>query len=114
LESVHEGVLASGVARVQLRGECARCLDPISPPLEVELQELYVYPERDAGDDEVSRLDNDLLDLEQVLREAVVLALPFRRCAGRTARVCAWSAESGLPTTRVTAMQRRSTPDGPR
>jgi len=78
LESVHEGVLASGVARVQLRGECARCLDPISPPLEVELQELYVYPERDAGDDEVSRLDNDLLDLEQVLREAVVLALPFR------------------------------------
>jgi uncharacterized protein len=78
LESVHEGVLATGTATVQLAGECARCLDPIGAPLEVELQELFVYPESDAGEDEVSRLEGDLLDLEQVLREAVVLALPFR------------------------------------
>ena len=78
LESVHEGVLASGTAQVRLSGECARCLDPIGQPLEVELQELYVYPESDAGDDEASRLVDELLDLEQALREAVVLALPFR------------------------------------
>jgi uncharacterized protein len=78
LESVHEGVLVTGTAEVALAGECARCLDPIRAPLEVELQELYVYPESDAGEDEASRLEGELLDLEQVLREAVVLALPFR------------------------------------
>ncbi|HEY7043443.1 MAG TPA: YceD family protein [Nocardioidaceae bacterium] len=78
LESVMEGVLASGWARVLLTGECARCLEPIEDDLEVELQELYVYPESDAEEDEASRLDGELLDLEPVLRDSVVLALPFR------------------------------------
>ena len=78
LESVLEGVLASGTAQVQVTGECARCLDPIGDSLAVEFQELYVYPESDAQDDEASRLHHELLDLEPALRDAVVLALPFR------------------------------------
>ncbi len=78
LESVMEGVLASGLARVTLAGECARCLDLIDDELEVQLQELYVYPESDAEEDEASRLDGELLDLEPVLRDSVVLALPFQ------------------------------------
>jgi DUF177 domain-containing protein len=78
LESVVEGVLVSGTARVRLTGECARCLGPIEDDLEVALQELYVYPESDASEDEAARLDGELLDLEPVLRDAVVLALPFR------------------------------------
>jgi uncharacterized protein len=77
LESVLEGVLASGTARVQLAGECARCLGPIEDSLEVKFQELYVYPESDAEDDEAIRIQDDYLDLEPVLRDAVVLALPF-------------------------------------
>ena len=63
---------------MRLVGECARCLDPITARLSVDFQELYVYPESEAGDDEASRLDHDLLDLEPALRDAVVLALPFR------------------------------------
>lgn len=78
LESVMEGVLASGTARVVLDGECARCLDGISDELEVALQELFVYPQSDAEEDEAARLQGELLDLEPVLRDAVVLALPFR------------------------------------
>jgi uncharacterized protein len=78
LEAVMEGVLASGRAWVTLTGECARCLEPIEDDLEVELQELYVYPESDAEEDEASRLDGELLDLEPALRDSVVLALPFR------------------------------------
>jgi uncharacterized protein len=78
LEAVMEGVLATGQARVSLSGECARCLDPIEDTLEVKLQELYVYPESDAEEDEASRLDGELFDLEPVLRDAVVLALPFQ------------------------------------
>jgi len=73
-----EGVLASGRAWVTLSGECARCLEPLEDDLEVTLQELYVYPESDAEEDEASRLEGELLDLEPVLRDAVVLALPFR------------------------------------
>jgi uncharacterized protein len=78
LEAVMEGVLASGRAWATLAGECARCLDPLEQELEVTLQELYVYPESDAEEDEASRLEGELLDLEPALRDAVVLALPFR------------------------------------
>jgi uncharacterized protein len=78
LEAVMEGVLASGRAEVTLSGECARCLEPLEEALEVSVQELYVYPESEAEEDEASRLDGELLDLEPALRDAVVLALPFR------------------------------------
>lgn len=91
LESVIEGVLVSGTARVQLTGECSRCLDPVSDELEVDIQELYVYeetdhrgrsartdsPPGDEQDDEQRHLVGDYLDLEPVLRDAVVLDLPL-------------------------------------
>jgi uncharacterized protein len=81
LEAVMEGVLVSGTARVQLAGECARCLDPLRDETAVELQELYTYDDEPAApadeDEEVSRLDGDLLDLEPLVRDAVVLSLPF-------------------------------------
>lgn len=77
-ESVIEGVLVTGRASVALEGECARCLTRFEQDLEVTFQELFVYPESDAEDDEAMRLDGELLDLEPVLRDAVVLALPFQ------------------------------------
>ena len=85
LEAVMEGVLVTGTATVGLEGECARCLDAIVDDVDVSFQELYVYDDQgfhrdgdDEEDDEASRLEGDLLDLEPVLRDAVVLALPFR------------------------------------
>ncbi|MGH3470442.1 MAG: YceD family protein [Nocardioidaceae bacterium] len=77
-EAVMEGVLVSGTALAQVAGECARCLEPLEDAIEVSLQELYVYPESDAEEGEASRLEGELLDLEPVLRDAVVLALPFQ------------------------------------
>lgn len=78
LESVVEGVLVSGTARVGVTGECVRCLDPVSFDEDVALQELYYYPDQHTDDVEAGRLEGDLLDLEPVLRDAVVLGLPFR------------------------------------
>lgn len=73
LEAVMDGVLATGTASGQVTGECVRCLDAIDDDLVVDFQELYLYA--DPGEDELA-LDGDLLDLEPVLRDAVVLALP--------------------------------------
>lgn len=81
LEAVMEGVLVTGTAYAVLDGECARCLEPISDEVEVRFQELFVYAEHQTShdeDDEVSRLEDDLVDLEPLLRDAVVLALPFQ------------------------------------
>ena len=83
LEAVMEGVLVTGTAQVELVGECARCLEPIEDNLQVDIQELFVYDDSEPArgddlDDEVSRLEGDLIDFEPLLRDAVVLALPFQ------------------------------------
>ena len=91
LESVMEGVLVSGTAVVPLTGECGRCLEAVSDLLTVDVQELFAYPESTTDvtseEDETARMEGDLLDLEPVLRDAVVLALPLtplcrQDCAG--------------------------------
>jgi len=76
LESVVEGVLVSGTARVERVGECVRCLDPVADSVDLALQELFLYADQDVDDTEAARLQGDLLDLEPVLRDAVVLDLP--------------------------------------
>ena len=78
LESVIEGVLVTGTATVHVRGECVRCLTEISDTLEVDVQELFVHPESEATEEEASRLEDDLVDLEPLLRDGVVLDLPFQ------------------------------------
>jgi uncharacterized protein len=91
LEAVMEGVLVSGEIEAPLTGSCARCLEPFEDTLELEVQELYAYPgsttEATSEEDEVRRVDGDLLDLEPMVRDAVVLALPLapvctEDCAG--------------------------------
>ena len=78
LESVTDGVLVSARAAAPVTGECARCLEPVSQAIEVRCQELFSY-EQGAGDGEEDgySLDGDLLDLEPVLRDALVLSLPL-------------------------------------
>lgn len=74
LEAVMEGVLVTGTASVHLSGECVRCLRTIDTEDVIDFQELYLY--EDATEEEY-QLEDDLLDLEPVLRDAVVLALPL-------------------------------------
>jgi uncharacterized protein len=80
LESVSEGVLVSGSVSGPVEGECGRCLRPISDTLEVTVQELFAYAhsttDETTEEDEVGRLQGDLIDLAPSLRDAVVLALP--------------------------------------
>ena len=77
LESVMEGVLVSGTATAPLSGECGRCLETVDDELTVDLQELFVYTGSEGDEGETARMEGDLLDLEPVLRDAVVLALPL-------------------------------------
>ncbi|MFF5208758.1 YceD family protein [Streptosporangium sp. NPDC000396] len=76
LEAVMEGVLVTGTARAPLRGECARCLEPIVSETEVGFQELFFYSAEDAAEGDLL-LDGELLDLESTFRDAVVLTLPL-------------------------------------
>ncbi|MDR6875832.1 uncharacterized protein J2S61_000818 [Microbacterium barkeri] len=75
LESVHEGILVSGELDTEFEGVCGRCLRDIAEPLEVEFQELFEYPGEETADFEVQ---DDHVDLETLVRDAVVLSLPFQ------------------------------------
>ncbi len=77
LEAVVEGVLVTGTAEVGLGGQCARCLEEITGDTVVDLQELYLYPGKEVDDEEASRIEDEMIDLEPLLRDAVVLDLPF-------------------------------------
>lgn len=86
LESVMEGVLASGTVGAVATGACVRCLEDVEEDVEVEFQELFAYADRAAhhlevsgdDDDEQRVLESDLIDLEPTLRDAVVPTLPFQ------------------------------------
>ncbi|MDN3496569.1 DUF177 domain-containing protein [Planococcus sp. APC 4015] len=75
LESVHEGILLSASVDSEYTGVCGRCLIDIAAPVEVEIQELFAYPEQETSDFEVQ---DDHVDLETLVRDAIVLSLPFQ------------------------------------
>ena len=75
LESLHDGILVSATASMEATGECVRCLDEVHLPIEVEIQELFAYSVDEAFDYTVV---DDHVDLEPLVRDAVVLALPFQ------------------------------------
>lgn len=81
LQSVTEGVLVTGTVSAEVQGECSRCLDPVSYDLDVEVCELFAYPDsatdETTDEDEISRIVDDLIDVEPVVRDLVVLALPM-------------------------------------
>ena len=86
LESVVEGVLVTGSVQGTATGACVRCLDPVSHDVDARFQELFAYADRNAhhqevGDEDAAEeylIEDGLIDLEPVLRDAVVPALPFQ------------------------------------
>lgn len=77
LESVVEGIFVSGTVRATATGQDARTLDDLEMPVDVTIEELFVY-EADPQDEESQQVQAGLLDLEPAVRDAVVMSLPFR------------------------------------
>ena len=75
LESVHEGILVSGTVDTSAKAECVRCLDPMTVPIQASIQELFAYLPDDSYDYQVVQ---DEIDLDQVVRDQVVVELPFQ------------------------------------
>lgn len=89
LEAVSQGVLVTGQVSAEAVGECTRCLDPVSFPIDEGFQELFHYEvdprqkpkskakEIEAEDeDEILEMDGDLIDLDAPIRDALILNLP--------------------------------------
>jgi len=73
LESVLGGVSVAGTVTAPWAGACRRCLAPASGVLRLKVRELYT----EGGDgDETYPLVGDEVDLEPLVRDAVLLELP--------------------------------------
>ncbi|WP_395725507.1 YceD family protein [Nakamurella sp.] len=81
LESVAEGVLVSGTAAATAVGQCSRCLIEVTEPVVAGIRELFAYPDSATAatteEDEIPLVLDDRIDLEQVVRDEIVTALPM-------------------------------------
>ena len=94
LESVSEGVLVTGTVSGETEGQCVRCLEPVDGTVTVFLTELYAYPdsetEQTTDSEDIHRIVDDRIDLEQAVIDAVALELPMSPlCSEDCAGLCA-------------------------
>jgi DUF177 domain-containing protein len=75
LESVVEGIFVTGTVGGRMTLRCARCLKEFERDFDVAMNELYA---REPGpEDDYSLADDLTLDPEPMVRDAVVLQMPF-------------------------------------
>ncbi|MDO3646003.1 YceD family protein [Nocardia mangyaensis] len=93
LQAVSEGVLVTGAVSGPTVGECSRCLESFDDQVGIRLTELFAYPdsatEQTTEEDEVYRMEDDLIDLEPVILDAIGLELPLQPlCSPDCAGLC--------------------------
>lgn len=82
-----KGILVTGHLQTEVRVPCRRCLAPVTAPVEFDLEEQFrpsvdiftgaAIPVED-GEDEATRTDgHHILDLTEVIRQNLLLAIPI-------------------------------------
>jgi len=75
LEAIEGGaVTVTGTVTAPMDAECRRCLEPIRTTIDAGLSEVF---EPQPVEGETYPLEGDLVDLEPVVRDALLLALPL-------------------------------------
>lgn len=86
LERIADGIVVRGRITGAYEAPCASCLVQIAAPLRCAISELF---ESDPIEGETYRLDDTEIDLEPVVRDAVLPALPVApRCRDDCAGLC--------------------------
>ncbi len=93
LESIAEGVVASGNVTFAWEGECRRCLRTLRGTTSAAVREIF---EADPVEGETWPLGSDSIDLEPVVREAVLVNLPLAPLCDEN---CLGPAPDQFPTT---------------
>lgn len=73
LDSLGDSIAVSGTVTYEWKGECRRCLGPVGGTAKATVREVYSR----LGDEDTFALDGDDIDLEPLIREAVLLDLPL-------------------------------------
>lgn len=83
LDSQPDTIVASGTVSALWTGECRRCLEPVVGELHQDVREVFgEVPEGEADTGDYYPLDLDQVDLEPLVRDAVLLSLPVAPLCG--------------------------------
>jgi uncharacterized protein len=74
VESISNGVVVEGEVTAPWVGECRRCLRAVEGAVQAEVREVF---EESPIEGETYPLHDDTIDLEPLVRDAVLLALPL-------------------------------------
>jgi uncharacterized protein len=111
LESISNGIVAYGTVTVSWTGACRRCLEPVRDVTVAEVREVF---ERRPVEGETYPLDRDLVDLEPMVRDAVLLALPLAPLCASGCRGLDWpQGIDRAPDTVSSSVSERSETVGP-
>lgn len=85
LSRTSRGILVQGTLHSSIPGTCSRCLEECPIPLDVSIEELFVYPPEPGAEFVVGEDCN--LDLAPLLREETIIDMPMNilcrpDCAG--------------------------------
>jgi len=95
LDAVAGGIEVRGTVTVAVRHRCYRCLTEIDDELALDLAEVVTA---DATGDDDYHLDGDVLDVEPLLRDEVLLAMPVVPACGPDCPGLVGAPGSGLNT----------------
>ena len=91
LERISDGIVVRGTLGTTWQAECSTCLAPIEQPLSLTVDELF---ESDPVEGETYPITGHHIDLEQLVRDTVMLELPLAPvCADTGAPACTPAAE---------------------
>ena len=74
LERVPEGIVVRGTLAADWTAACSRCLEPVTGQVSVHVDELF---EAVPLEGETYLLEDDVIDLEPMVRDALLLELPL-------------------------------------
>jgi uncharacterized protein len=74
LERIPDGIVARGALDTAFRAECSICLRDLEQPMRVDVDEMF---ETDPVEGETYPIDGTEIDVEQLVRDALLLELPL-------------------------------------
>ncbi len=87
LERVPDGIVVRGTLSTAWASACSRCLEPVGGDISVHVDELFELVPLEG---ETYQLDEDVIDLEPMVRDALLLELPLAPlCDPDCAGLCA-------------------------
>jgi uncharacterized metal-binding protein YceD (DUF177 family) len=78
LNRTPQGIVALGDFFAQIPAECARCLKPFAAPVNIRVEDLFIYPPQNATDPLLAIGEDAHLNLEPLLREYILISQPTR------------------------------------